>query len=47
MSEEQSEQEKPKNIGRIEWLDLTVNDASRVRDYYNSVEGWNSEDEDN
>lgn len=31
-------------IGRIEWCDLTVQDASRVKDFYCAVVGWkNSE----
>ena len=37
-------QEKPANIGRIEWIDLTVDDASRVRNFYKSVVGWTSSD---
>ena len=32
----------PANIGRIEWMDLTVDDASLVRDFYCSVVGWTS-----
>ncbi len=36
----------PSNIGRIEWLDLTVADASRVRDFYRKVIGWKSADVD-
>jgi len=39
-------QEKPSNIGRIEWMDLTVQDASRVRDFYTSVVGWTSSEAD-
>jgi len=27
-------------VGRIEWCDLTVQDASRVKDFYCSVVGW-------
>lgn len=37
---------KPSNIGRIEWMDLTVNNATRVRDFYKSVVGWKSSDVD-
>ena len=45
MSEEQKPEEAAsKNIGKIEWLDLTVNDASRVRDFYKRVVGWKHED---
>ncbi|MGI9251795.1 MAG: VOC family protein [Pseudohongiellaceae bacterium] len=36
-------QQKPV-IGHIEWLDLTVDDASRVRDFYTAVVGWKSDD---
>lgn len=35
---------KPATIGRIEWIDLTVEDASRVRNFYKSVVGWTSSD---
>ena len=40
------EAEKPSNIGRIEWMDLNVNDASRVRNFYTSVVGWSSSEVD-
>ena len=30
------------NIGRVEWRDLTVDDASRVKDFYCAVVGWSS-----
>lgn len=36
--------EKPLNIGRVEWIDLTVPDASRLRNFYTSVVGWTSSD---
>ena len=39
-------EEKPSNIGRIEWMDLTVDDASHVRNFYTSVVGWSSNDVD-
>ena len=39
-------EEKLSNIGRIEWLDLTVDDASRVKDFYCSVVGWSSSEVD-
>jgi predicted enzyme related to lactoylglutathione lyase len=39
-------EEKPSNIGRIEWMDLTVNDASHVRNFYTSVVGWSSSEVD-
>jgi hypothetical protein len=28
------------NAGRIEWMDLTVPDAERVRDFYQHAVGW-------
>ncbi len=31
------------NIGKIEWLDLTVDNATRVKDFYAKVVGWTSE----
>lgn len=37
---------KPSNIGRIEWLDLTVPDAERIKNFYCKVVGWNSADVD-
>ena len=43
---EQTQEKPPSNIGRIEWLDLTVGDASRVRDFYCKVIGWKSSDVD-
>ena len=49
MSEETEEQEKensPSKIGKIEWIDLTVDEASRMRDFYCSVVGWSSTEED-
>lgn len=39
-------EDKPSNIGRIEWMDLTVHNASSVRDFYKSVVGWTSSDVD-
>lgn len=30
------------NLGSISWIDLTVDDASRVRDFYSEVVGWTS-----
>jgi|TARA_B110000116_G_scaffold257497_1_gene257703 hypothetical protein len=48
-SSEESEvvpEEKPSNIGRIEWMDLTVDDASNVRNFYTSVVGWSSSEVD-
>ena len=29
-------------IGVIEWCDLTVGDAEKVKDFYSSVVGWES-----
>ena len=40
MSNEQPE------IGSMVWIDLTVPDAEKVRDFYTAVVGWNSEDVD-
>lgn len=34
-----SEQNKP-HIGSIGWLDLTVENADAVRDFYQEVVGW-------
>jgi predicted enzyme related to lactoylglutathione lyase len=34
MSQQQS------NVGKIEWVDLTVPDAPRLRDFYHEVIGW-------
>ena len=40
-------EEKPKsNLGRIEWLDLTVPDATRLRNFYKDVVGWQPQDVD-
>lgn len=36
----------PSGVGRIEWVDLTVDDAERVRDFYRAVVGWDSDDVD-
>lgn len=52
MSEETDKQDTeaaapaPSNIGRIEWLDLTVGDAERVKNFYAKVVGWKTEDVD-
>ena len=32
------------NIGKIGWIDMTVDDASGLRDFYQQVVGWNVED---
>ncbi|MEX0964521.1 MAG: VOC family protein [Pseudohongiellaceae bacterium] len=37
-----TETPQPSKIGRIEWMDLTVQDATRVRNFYTSVVGWTS-----
>ena len=29
--------------GKIEWIDLTVDDAEQVREFYQSVAGWSAE----
>ncbi len=31
-------------IGKIGWVDMTVDDASTVRDFYKEVVGWGHED---
>ncbi|HAG73143.1 MAG TPA: glyoxalase [Gammaproteobacteria bacterium] len=45
-AEEKAETErKPQsNLGKIEWLDLTVDNATRVKDFYAKVVGWSTED---
>jgi predicted enzyme related to lactoylglutathione lyase len=30
--------------GRVGWIDMTTDDASGVRDFYEAVAGWSSED---
>jgi len=30
-------------IGKIGWLDMTVDDASGIRDFYKAVTGWQTE----
>jgi predicted enzyme related to lactoylglutathione lyase len=30
-------------VGKIGWIDLTVGDATRVRDFYAGVVGWKPE----
>lgn len=35
--------EDVQGVGRIAWLDLTVPDASKTRDFYQQVIGWTSE----
>jgi len=44
--EEKTGEEIPTNIGKIEWLDLTVEEASRAKDFYCSVVGWSSSEQD-
>lgn len=39
-----SPQNSPSDIGKIEWLDLTVDNATRVKDFYAKVVGWTPED---
>ena len=34
------------NVGSIGWVDLTVEDASTVRDFYEAVVGWESDEFD-
>ena len=53
MSEENSTEEPagaaepepaPSNIGRIEWIDLTVDNAESIKSFYTNVVGWKSTD---
>ncbi|MFP6825358.1 MAG: VOC family protein [Pseudohongiellaceae bacterium] len=30
------------NIGHVEWIDLSVDDASRIKDFYCAIVGWSS-----
>lgn len=32
------------NIGKIGWIDMSVDDATGVRDFYQKVIGWNVQD---
>jgi len=32
------------NVGKIGWIDMTVDDASGLRDFYQKVVGWKIED---
>ena len=45
-AEEDQNENSPTDIGKIEWIDLTVGEASRMRDFYCSVVGWSSTEED-
>ena len=36
--------DKKPEIGAIEWRDLTVDDATSVKDFYKQVVGWESSD---
>ncbi len=31
-------------VGRIGWIDMTVDDASGIRDFYKAVVGWQTDD---
>lgn len=33
-------------VGKIGWIDMTLDDASGVRDFYKAVVGWETEDVD-
>lgn len=37
------EQKAQSNLGKIEWLDLTVDNAAGVKDFYAKVVGWSTE----
>ncbi len=46
---EETPQETRKDVsklGRIEWLDLTVPDAPRLRDFYSAIVGWKTAEVD-
>lgn len=46
---EELKQEPKKDVsklGRVEWLDLTVPDAPRIRDFYSAVVGWKTAEVD-
>ena len=43
---EEANEAKPSKIGRIEWMDLTVQDATNIRKFYTSVVGWTSSEVD-
>jgi predicted enzyme related to lactoylglutathione lyase len=31
-------------IGKVGWIDITVDDATGLRDFYSAVTGWNPKD---
>lgn len=35
--------EKQNSVGKVGWVDLTVPDADKIRDFYKEVIGWTSE----
>lgn len=41
-----NEEQQASNIGKIEWLDLTVPDAERIKNFYSNVVGWKSSEVD-
>ena len=46
-SEESSEHKKiDSGLGQVEWLDLTVGDASRIKNFYQTVVGWKAAEVD-
>ena len=44
--EGEAPKENPPSIGRIEWMDLNVVEASQIKDFYCSVVGWSSSEVD-
>ncbi len=45
--EESLEQKKiDPALGQVEWLDLTVGDASRIKSFYQTVVGWKASEVD-
>ena len=38
-----SEKESAPDVGRVAWVDLTVADAEKVKDFYGEVVGWKNE----
>lgn len=37
---------RSEEVGKIGWIDMTVDDASGVRDFYKTVVGWETDDVD-
>lgn len=39
-AKKKTKKKTPSNVGRVGWIDLTVKDAPRVKDFYEQVVGW-------